>query len=82
MLFNHLDHYNRHEKVCEKKIKHKFPGGGIGNQSHKTLFTKIEDLGIQIPEKLKFYPYKITYDFETLFAECPKKMLPNLLMKI
>ena len=77
-LFNHLGHYNLHEKTCERKIKHKFPGGGIGNQSHKTLFTKIEDLGIQIPENLTYYPYKITYDFETLFAPCPKEDAPKL----
>ena len=42
------------------------------------MFTKIEDFGIQIPENLKFYPYKITYDFETLFAPCPKENAPKL----
>ena len=77
-LFNHLGHYNRHEKTCDNTIKHKFPGGGVGNQSHKTLFTKIADLGIEITEKLKFYPFKIAYDFETLFAPCPKENAPKL----
>ena len=77
-LFNHQGMYHRHELTCEKKIKHSFPGGGVGNQSYKTLFTKIEDLGVNIPEDLRFYPYKITYDFETLFAPCPKENAPKL----
>ena len=77
-LFQHNGHYLRHEKSCENKIIHKFPGGGISNQSHKTIFSRIADLGIQIPQNLNYYPYKITYDFETLFESCPKQDAPKL----
>ena len=33
----------------------------------------MDDLGLNIPENLKYYPYKITYDFETLFEDCEKE---------
>ena len=57
----------------EKKIKHTFPRCGIVNQSHNAIFIKIENLGIHILENLKYFPYKIAYDFETLFKDCEKE---------
>ena len=60
-------------KLVNEKIQHKFPGGGVGNESHKTIFTKIADLGVEIPNNMKYFPFKITYDFEILFAPCPKE---------
>ena len=77
-LFNRSTDYHRHELTCEKKIEHKFKGGGIGRFSMVTLLNKIEDLGIPVPKNLKFFPYKIAYDFETLFETCEKENGPKI----
>lgn len=52
----------RHEKSCEARVKHIYPGG-IYHPS-KTIFEKIEDEGIEVAEDLKFSKYRATFDIE------------------
>ena len=56
---------NRHERTCEAVVKHTFPGGAY--RVPQTLFHLLEDEGIVVPDDLRFYPYRVTFDFECYF---------------
>ena len=53
----------RHEKVCQDKVKEFFPGGIYIPQ--KSVFEKLEQIGIHVPTNLRIYPYRIFYDSES-----------------
>ena len=50
---------------CTEVTKEKFVGGSY--QPEMTVFDQLEDHFIDVPTDLQFYPYRITYDFETYF---------------
>ncbi|CAB3993894.1 Zinc finger and SCAN domain-containing 22, partial [Paramuricea clavata] len=56
---------NRHERTCEASIRHIFPGGAY--KVPQTIFDLLADEGIEIPENLKYFPYRATFDFECYF---------------
>ena len=62
---------NRHERTCNQVTKKKFVGASY--QPEPTVFELLEDEGIMVPEEDRYYPYHITYDFESYFQ---KKDLP------
>ena len=62
---------NQHEKTCNQVTKKKYVGGSY--QPEATVFELLEDEGIMVPEEDRYYPYRITYDFESYFL---KKDLP------
>ena len=55
----------RHEKTCEINIKRIFPVGVF--HVAQTIFQKMQELGINVPEELCFYPFRATFDFECYF---------------
>ncbi|XP_070567231.1 uncharacterized protein [Ptychodera flava] len=61
-LFNHFRNLAKHEKTCSAGTKHNFPGGVF--QLNPTVFESLDDVGIMVPEGLRFYPYRATFDFE------------------
>ena len=58
---------NRHERTCNQVTKKKFVGGSY--QPEPTVFELLEDEGIMVPEEDRYYPYRITYDFESYFLK-------------
>ncbi|KXJ22829.1 Zinc finger and SCAN domain-containing protein 22 [Exaiptasia diaphana] len=58
---------NRHELKCEAKIRYRFPGSTY--KTPKTIFDLLEDEGITIPDHLRFFPYRATFDFECMFSQ-------------
>jgi hypothetical protein len=56
---------HRHERTCEAKVRYQFPGGTY--KTPKTIFDLLEDEGIAIPQHLRFFPYRTTFDFECMF---------------
>ena len=64
-LWKHLFRLNRHIKSCSHVTKHKYVGGSYQNEP--TVFELLEDEGMVIPKQDRFYPYRITYDFECYF---------------
>ena len=56
---------NRHEKTCEANVRHVFPGGAY--KVPQTIFDLLADEGVEIPDDLKHFPYRATYDFECYF---------------
>ena len=58
---------NKHEKTCEASVRHVFPGRAY--KVPQTIFDLLEDEGIVIPEELKYFPYRATFDFECYFKK-------------
>ena len=57
--------YLQHIKHCPGKITQHYPGGVYRNP--KTVFEKLQDMGIHIDLNDRFYPYTTVYDFECYF---------------
>ena len=58
---------NQHEKTCKASVRHVFPGGAY--KVPQTIFDLLEDEGNVIPEELKYFPYRATFDFECYFKK-------------
>ena len=70
-------HMLRHEKTCNALITHKFPGGVY--RSTKSIFEELDDVDICVPENLRFYPFRSTFDYESFFSS---DSLPNSSSKL
>ena len=57
----------RHEKTCTNATKRMYIGGSY--QPEPTVFELLADEGITVDEEKQFYPYRITYDFESYFCK-------------
>ena len=64
--WKHVGKLNRHERTCEAKVTYQFPGGAY--KTPPTIFQLLNDEGLTIPEHLKFFPYRATFDFECMFT--------------
>lgn len=67
----------RHEKRCKEATRYIFPGGYYARPQH--IFEELEYLDIKVEDDLRFYPYFITYDFESLLLT---NDLPNNTQKL
>lgn len=67
----------RHEKRCKDVTRYIYPGGYYARPQH--IFEELEYLDIKVDEDLRFYPYFITYDFESLLLTDD---LPNNTQKL
>ena len=56
---------HRHERTCTEGIKRVYKGGVY----HPTpsIFQRVDDEGITVPEALRFYPFRAAFDFECFF---------------
>ncbi|RLJ22871.1 hypothetical protein DJ031_00075, partial [bacterium endosymbiont of Escarpia laminata] len=57
----------RHEATCEGGVRHVFPGGVY--RPTPSVFQQLDDEGICVPDHLRYYPYKATFDFECYFDD-------------
>ena len=66
-LWEHAWACNRHELTCEASTKRKFVGGTY----HPTasVFELMEEDGIVVPEHLRYYRHRATFDFEVYFEK-------------
>ena len=55
----------RHERTCEGGIRRVYKGGVYRPPS--SIFERLDDEGITVPEALRFYPFRATFDFECFF---------------
>ena len=47
-------------------MHYSFPGGAC--KTSPTIFQLLEDEGFMIPQHLKYFPYRTTFDFECMFS--------------
>ncbi|KAL9973270.1 hypothetical protein ACROYT_G019700 [Oculina patagonica] len=64
--WKHVGKLHRHERTCEAKVRYTFPGGAY--KTSPTIFQLLEDEGVTVPEHLKYFPYRATFDFECMFS--------------
>ena len=64
-LWKTVWHMCCHEHTCKQVTKKKFVGGSF--QLETTVFELLADEGIMVKEEDRYYPYCITYDFESYF---------------
>ena len=64
-LWKHVGMLHRHERSCDTNVKHKYVGGVY--HLPETIFEKLADAGIDVPEEDCYYPFRATYDFECYF---------------
>ena len=57
----------RHERACEAQVKLDYPGGVY--TPSKTVFEKLEEEGVTIPENLKYSKYFATFDIEVFYPK-------------
>ena len=53
-------HLQRHERSCEAKVKRVYSGGVY--HPFQTIFEKIEEEGIAVPQQLKYSRYQATFE--------------------
>ncbi|XP_038067357.1 uncharacterized protein LOC119737233 [Patiria miniata] len=61
-----------HEITCDVNVKHKFSGGSY--QLPLTIFDKLSEVGIDVEEDMKYYPYRATFDYECYFQSVSPSM--------
>ena len=66
-LWNKVWQMNRHERTCNQVTKKKYVG--VSYQPEPTVFELLNDEGIMVKEEDRYYPYLITYDFESYFLK-------------
>ena len=54
----------RHQKICKGQTKYRFPGGFYSTP--KTIFDKLEQHGIVVPEEDRHFEWFLVYDFEAI----------------
>ena len=62
--FDRSFNLHRHQRSCDKKTNFVYPGGFY--QSTESIFEKLEQYNIHVPEKERFFPRFICYDLEAL----------------
>ena len=65
-LFNRHFNYVRHRGVCEKTKTITYKGGVF--KPKQNIFEKLDDIGVQIPEELRYSRYIATYDIESILS--------------
>ena len=55
----------RHELRCEVGLRHIYNGGVY--HTTPSVFQRLDDEGITVADRLRFYPYRATFDFECFF---------------
>ena len=55
----------RHERTCTGGVRRVYPGGVY--HSTPSVFERLDDENIRVPESLGFYPYRATFDIECWF---------------
>ena len=73
-IFKRCFNLQRHEVKCDARVKFVYPGGVY--TPPKSIYDKLEEEGIQVPEDLKYSKYFATFDIEVFFpksSELPAK---------
>ena len=67
---------HRHARTCTRSVIYKYPGGVY--HTAKTVFDRLEDEGIDVPEEDRYYPYRATYDIEVMLQPTDKRRSEKL----
>ena len=68
-VFSSAFNLKRHTAITKDCTKVRFVYKGGVYRPAKTVFQKLAELGVQTPEHLHIYPYRIVFDFESYFVK-------------
>ena len=63
----------RHMQNCSENTQHKYPTGAY--QLSETIFERLEDVNINVPQELRLFSHLIVFDFESITV--PDSTLKN-----
>ena len=66
-FFNRSFNARKHMRTCSNLTVFKLPGGIY--QGAKSIFDRLEEIGIIVPEHEQFFPWFAVYDFEALVTK-------------
>ena len=64
--FDHLGNWRRHQGSCANATEYEFPGGFY--KMSPSIFDRLEEFDIVVPEENRLYPWFIVYDFEAILS--------------
>ena len=64
-MWKYPSRLEKHELTREAGIRHVYNGGVY--HTTPSIFQRLDDEGITVPEALRFYPFRATFDFECFF---------------
>ena len=64
-IFKRCFNLQRHEPTCDARVKFVYPGGVY--TPPKSIYDKLEEEGIKVPEDMKFSKYFATFDIEVYY---------------
>ena len=65
LMWKYPSRLEKHELTCEAGVRHVYNGGVY--RTTPSIFQRMEDEGITVPEALRFYPFRATFDFKCFF---------------
>ena len=74
--FNNITNAKRHQRTCKGRTKRRFPGGFYS--SPRTIFDRLEQYSIVIPESQRFYEWFLVYDLESMLVPLNTQDTSNL----
>ncbi|KAJ8314770.1 hypothetical protein KUTeg_006920 [Tegillarca granosa] len=66
----------KHQRICTNKTKYVFPGGFF--KANESIFEKLEQFGIVVPETERIFPWFITYDMESMLERVSESSTERL----
>ena len=76
LLWKRVGMLHRHERTCTGSVTYKYHGDVY--HTALTVFDRIEDEGIEVPEEDRYYPYRATYDTEVVLQPTDKQRSEKL----
>ena len=67
-IFKRCFNLQRHEVKCDARVKLEYPRGVY--TLPKSIFDKLEEEGVEVPEDLKFSKHFATFDIEVYYPKC------------
>jgi hypothetical protein len=72
-LWKHVGMLHRHKRTCTGDVIYKYPGAVY--HTPQTVFDRLEDEGIDVPEENRYYPYRATYDIKVMLQPTDKRRM-------
>jgi len=69
--FDRVFNLKRHQRICTNKTKYVYPGGFF--KPPQTIFHKLADYGIVVPESQRTFPWFIVFDFEAMLTKSQER---------
>lgn len=74
--FDHAGHLHRHQRACSNQTKFVYPGGFY--RPTESIFERLNEFGINVPDDQRTFPWFVCYDFEAVLQKVtdrPTEML-------